>query len=99
MTGITADLAAPQLVGTTVRFTAVAAGGTAPYQYRWWVYDGLTWTMALDWTPAATYAWTPLTPNAGYRIGVWVRSAGSTQDTPETLTSFMSVPFAIADVP
>ena len=99
VTGIAADLAAPQPVGTGIRFTAAAKGGTPPYQYRWWVFDGTTWTVAVEWTSEATFDWTPTAAHAGYRIGVWVRSAGSTQDTTETATSYMSVPFPVVALP
>ena len=37
VTSITADVASPQNLGTTVTFTAAATGGTAPYSYKWWV--------------------------------------------------------------
>ena len=30
----------PTGAGTTVTFSAAAGGGTAPYQYKWWVQSG-----------------------------------------------------------
>ncbi len=37
---LTANLASPQVVDTPITFTATAAGGAAPYQYKWWVHNG-----------------------------------------------------------
>ncbi len=80
LTSLSADRSSPQPPGTTITFTATATGGTAPYQYKWWVYNG-TWSMVQNWSTSNTYAWTPTTPNANYRIEVWVRSAGNTVDS------------------
>jgi hypothetical protein len=73
------DLSNRQAPGTTVTFTATATGGTAPYQYKWWIFDGVSWTLARDWSTSPSYAWTP-TLAGGYRIGVWVRDATTTAD-------------------
>src|SRR2546425_5046217 len=45
LTSLTANLTAPQPPGSTVTFTAAATGGTAPYQFKWWLDDGATFTM------------------------------------------------------
>ncbi|MEQ1573721.1 MAG: BACON domain-containing carbohydrate-binding protein, partial [Vicinamibacterales bacterium] len=84
---------APQHVGATIRWTATSAGGTLPHSYKWWVYDGTTWTPVSDWTSSATWSWTPATHNNGYQMGVWVKSAGNTSDAAEKAAG---VPFAIA---
>jgi hypothetical protein len=89
---LTANRVAPQLSGTTVTFTATATGGRAPYQYRWWVHDGVSWQMIRDWTTSASFAWTPPTPNPAHRVTVWVKSAGSTTTTWDASAS---LPFAI----
>ena len=80
---VTADRVAPQVPGTSVRFTAAATGGTAPYQFKWWVYDGTVWTVVQNWSTSASFTWTPTAANANYRVYVWVRSAGNTADTLE----------------
>jgi subtilisin family serine protease len=80
VTALTADKPAPQPVGTTVTFTATATGGTAPYQYKWWIYNG-SWQVAQNWSASKTFAWTPTVASSGYVIGVWVKSAGNTTDT------------------
>jgi cell wall-associated protease len=90
---LTADRTAPQPPGTTITWTAAPSGGVTPYQYKWWVYDGASWTMATGWTSSNTFMWTPTTPNANYQVGVWVKSAGNTADAAEAARA---VPFAIA---
>jgi len=74
---VVASKTAPQLRGTSIGFTATATGGTAPYQYRWAVFDGVTWTAVTAWTTSRTLAWAPATPNAAYRVQARVRSAGN----------------------
>jgi hypothetical protein len=98
LTGLTAELG-PQLPGTTATFTAIAAGGTAPYQFKWWLWDGAAWTVLEHWSTGNTFAWTPSTPNPNYAVGVWVRSAGSTADQPDSYPGNTGasrvIPFAI----
>ena len=95
MTSLTiiSQVAPPQTVNTKVEWTATPVGGVAPYQYRWFVFDGENWWKIGGWTTTATVAWQPTVANRGYVFGVWARSAGSTADAPE-----MSViqPFSIA---
>jgi N-acetylmuramoyl-L-alanine amidase len=79
---ITADKPSPQRPGTTIRFTATPAGGVAPYQYKWLIYNGSSWTVARTWSTSNTFAWTPTTVRT-YFIAVYVRSAWDTRDTYE----------------
>jgi hypothetical protein len=95
LTFLSADNVAPQVAGTTVTFTAQAAGGTAPYQYKWWLFDGARWAVLGDWSTSPAVSWTPSTANGGYRIGVWVRSAGTTVDTSDNDESNGSLAFPI----
>jgi hypothetical protein len=95
LTSLTADRAAPQTVGTTVTFTATATGGSAPYQYKWWLYDGARWTVLRDWSTSNTYAWKPMTANPAYRVGVWIRNATSSADMYDNPLSNGSVGFAV----
>jgi len=98
ITVLTADLG-PQLPGTPVTVTASAAGGTAPYQFKWWLWDGATWTVLEDWSAGNTFAWTPSTSNPNLAVGVWVRSAGNTADQPAgypaNTRAYRTIPFAI----
>ncbi|MFN0144356.1 MAG: S8 family serine peptidase, partial [Mycobacterium sp.] len=80
--GLTANRAAPQPAGTQVTWTASPVGGTAPHQYKWWSFDGVSWTAQTGWSTSNTFAWTPLTANASYQIRVWVRSDGNAADSP-----------------
>jgi hypothetical protein len=80
---IGANKVAPQPAGSTITFTALPAGGVAPYQYKWWIYNGDTWVPMTSWTQSSTFAWTPATANAGGRVTVWVRSTGNTADDAE----------------
>jgi len=93
LTGLTAA-SASQVPGTTVTFTAIATGGTAPYQFKWWLWDGATWTVLADWSTSNTFAWTPGTPNPNYAVAVRVRSAGSTVDQTDT-GAYRVIAFAI----
>jgi hypothetical protein len=92
-TGITANRTAPQAAGTPITFTATATGGTAPYQYKFWLFNGTTWVLARDWATSNTLVWTAPAANANYQIGVWVRNAGSSSDAYDAaLTGSMSFP-------
>jgi hypothetical protein len=75
-----------------VTFRAAATGGTAPYQYKWWLFDGVNWTVAANWTTSNTYTWTPLVAGS-YRVGVWVRDSTTTADVG---TVNLSTPFVVS---
>lgn len=74
---VAVDKAAPQGLGATMTFTATPTGGQGPYQYRWAVWNGSTWTTGA-WGSANTYAWTPLTANSGYKVEGRVRGSWNT---------------------
>jgi hypothetical protein len=80
---LTSSKPAPQPAGSTIVWTAAASGGAAPYQYRWWVYNGNSWSAATGWTTSSTWSWKAAAANSGYQVRVWVRGAGSTVDAPE----------------
>ncbi len=79
VTSLKATPAPPQSAGTAITWTATATGGTAPLQYQYWLYSGVTasWTMVRDYSTSASWSWTP-TQAAQYAVQVWVRNAGST---------------------
>jgi hypothetical protein len=95
LTGLTPNVAAPRPAGTPVTFTATVSGGTAPHQYKWWLFDGAAWTVLQSWTTSSSFTWTPATPNPAYRFAVWVRNAASTADMYDNAASNGSVPFAV----
>jgi hypothetical protein len=66
--------------GSTMTWTALATGGTAgPLQYKFWVYDGTSWTMVQNYSTSNVLNWTPSSPGQ-YAIQVWVRSAGASSE-------------------
>jgi hypothetical protein len=95
LSSITSNVASPQPTGATITFTANASGGTAPHQYKWWLFNGTSWIVVRDWTTDNTYAWTPSGASSAYRVGVWVRNAGSTADASANANANASIGFAI----
>jgi subtilisin family serine protease len=91
---LTPNVAAPQNPGTTVTWTAAAAGGQAPYQYQFAVWDGVAWTITRPWATSNTYAWTPAVADPDYRVLVQVRSAWNAGAGELTVSN----PFAIGTV-
>jgi hypothetical protein len=84
---IVANRVAPQMIMTPVTFTASAAGGVMPYEFKWVLYDGGGWTALTSGSALNTFTWTPGTANPNYRVGVWARSAGNSKDEPESSAS------------
>jgi hypothetical protein len=82
----------PQRVGTALSFVATPHGGAGPHQFKWRTFDGATWTVRADWGTSNRFSWTPPAANTGYRIEVWVRSAGNKADAAE---ASLGVPFVI----
>jgi hypothetical protein len=77
---LSANVASPQNTGTPVIFTAGAAGGLGPRQYKFLVQRGNGGVqVAQDWSTSATYPWAP-TRVGNYIVSVWARSAGVTTD-------------------
>jgi hypothetical protein len=88
---LTANRTAPQRIGTTVTFTAVAAGGTAPYQYQWQEYNG-EWATKQSWSSNSQFVWTPTTANSVYKVRVMVRSTSAPATTASAIVDFPIVP-------
>jgi len=95
VTNVVANLPSPQPPGTTITFSATATGGTAPYQYKWWISNGTTSTLGRDWSTSNTFAWTPSAPGPTYTITVWARNASSTIDNFDNPSAKLSLSFAI----
>jgi subtilisin family serine protease len=59
-----------------ITWRAFAIGGNGPFEYQFWVYDGVNWTLGQGYCPSNTFTWTP--PGAGtYLLQVWARHIGS----------------------
>jgi hypothetical protein len=72
---LTANPASPVPAGTPITFTATTSK-TEPQEYKFWRFDGTTWTIVQDYTTSNTYTWD--NPTIGtYRWQVWVRAAGT----------------------
>ena len=69
----------PQTVGIKVDFVATASGGSASYEYQYYLQDLLgTWTMVKPYSSSSTWTWDTVNIATGiYSIQVWVRTAGS----------------------
>jgi hypothetical protein len=88
-TTLDADKPAPQPAGSPIVFTATVRGGRF-YKYKWWVFDGVEWSIAKEWSSSNTFTWTPAAANVNYRVLVRVRqvsgasvaSAGTTMAFP-----------------
>jgi hypothetical protein len=89
---LSADKSAPQAPGSTIAFTATAAAGSGPKQFKWLLFDGAAWSVAANWGPSSTFTWTPTVPGAHYQVRVWARSGSSSADQPEALAT---MPFPV----
>jgi hypothetical protein len=70
VSSLTASVSSPLTVTNSMTWTAIAAGGTAPLQYKFWRYrQGSGWTVTQDYSPSPTYTW--------WAIEVWERASGS----------------------
>ncbi len=76
VTSLTASQAFPLPAGTPVSLAAAASGGTGPYTYKFWIYNGTTWTVGRDWGASNAFTWLPSSPGT-YSFQVWARNAGS----------------------
>ncbi|MBE0568549.1 MAG: hypothetical protein IH577_02585, partial [Deltaproteobacteria bacterium] len=71
---ITPDQPSPQPAGTAVLFTASGTGSSG-YQYRFWLFDGVSWSMVQDYGVGSTWSLPASTPEGNYTIAVDVRTS------------------------
>jgi hypothetical protein len=76
VTRFTMSPMSPLVVNGPATFGATVIGGTGPYTYQFWVYDGTSWSLGRDWDAASSFTWVP-PANGTYSFQVWVRNAGS----------------------
>jgi predicted nucleic acid-binding Zn finger protein len=76
---VTSNVASPQAPGQSITFTASAVGGTAPFEYRFYLNDGsgAGFVIQQDYSPQNTWTWTPAA-TGNNDIFVEVRLAGTT---------------------
>ena len=94
VTGISSSHTSPQVTGTSITFSAIATGGTAPVQFKWRVMNGMTTQVGQTWSTNASFTWTPSTAGS-YTIEAWARNAGSTADAPSSPEAVMVMPIVI----
>ena len=94
LTGISSSRGAPSPVGVSVQFTAQISGGTAPLQYKWWLFDGATWYPMTGWSTSNTWSWAPPSANS-FQVGVWVRNAGSSADAADSSEAVGAIAFPV----
>jgi hypothetical protein len=93
LTGLNVDLVSPRFVGTPITFTAAASGGVAPLQFKWWMFDGAVWRVAMDWESSGSFIFNPATHGV-YVIAVWARSSILNGDWPEN-SAVLTQPFTM----
>ena len=79
---VTPSPAGPQNVGTTVTWTAAASGGSGPYEYQFWLYNGIYWSIVKPYGAQNNNTWTWDTAGlAGgtYKVVVYARNVGSVE--------------------
>lgn len=97
LTGVRASVAAPLPVGTAIKFSATASGTAAAPQYKWFTFDGLTWTLRQNWSRNSTFTWTPSAASPNTAVSVWARTG--TADAPDNNRATASLSFPITPPP
>ncbi len=87
---LTAAPISPQVVGTPITLAATSTGVTSPV-YRFWLYDGTSWTLVRDWGTGDNYTWTPSTAGS-YKVGVWVKPSTTPGDVS---VAYGNLPFVV----
>lgn len=79
LSGLSANQTFPVGPSTTITWTAAASGGSAPLEYKFWLYNWSsgTWSVLRDWSSSSQASWTPGTATGQHALQVWVRSQGS----------------------
>jgi len=75
---LTPGATAPQASGTPITFIAAASGGSGSYEYKFWLNDGISWTVTQDYSTTPYWTWnTNGRAVGGYTVAVDARNAGS----------------------
>ena len=80
--------AAPQPPKTSVRFTVQADNDGRRYRFKWWIFNGVSWIVAKDWSATRTLVWKPTVPNPRYRVLVRAMNVDDPDDSGGTSIAF-----------
>jgi hypothetical protein len=78
---LTPSPVSPAMVGTSVKFTAAASGGTGTYEYKFLLRlpGDTTWNMVRAYSTEPTWTWNTAGLAVGtYQVVVQARGVGST---------------------
>jgi hypothetical protein len=92
---LTPSPASPQPPGTSVVWTASASGGSAPYQYEFWLEDpNESMSLAQAYSASNTFTWDTTGLAGTYKMRVLVRNAGTSVgwDATQTVPFFVITP-------
>jgi len=64
-------------LGQSINWQVQASGGDAPLMFQYWIYDGLGWSLKLDWSLATTFPFTP-TRTGRHALSIYAKRSGST---------------------
>jgi len=82
---LTASLPAPQVLGTTIVFSAAASGGVGAYEFQWRVLEGDSWKVVANWGNSSKFTWKPTRTRSNYRVQVRVRNVGRSTTDSDTI--------------
>ncbi|BDG03445.1 choice-of-anchor D domain-containing protein [Anaeromyxobacter oryzae] len=88
---LTASQPSPHIAGTPVVFTGIGSGSTG-YQYRFWLYNGTSWSMVQDYGIGSSWTMTASTSPGSYAIQVDVRTTTTVVRDAATSMSYAIVP-------
>jgi len=76
---LTANVASPQIVGSSITFTTNGSGGSGPYEYQYWLKAGsAAYQMVRAYATTNTWSWNTSGAVAGtYIVMTYVRNVGS----------------------
>ena len=80
----------PHPAGTAVLFTA-AGQGSSNYDYRFWIFNGISWSLAQDYGNGATWTLPANTPAGNYVLAVDVRTSSSVNRDTVTYISYQVI--------
>ena len=84
--------AAPQPPKTSIRFTVDAEKDGRRYRFKWWIFNGASWSVAKDWSATRTFVWKPPVSNPRYRVLVRAMNADDPTDSGGTSLAFPIAP-------